>query len=71
MRGGMAERTPEDAIIPSMPLRLNELVVLMRCLKHALESERISEGDKTVVREIMRHINLFAGRQGGCWHKLE
>ncbi len=67
----MAEGTPEDAIIPSRPLRLNELVVLMRCLKDVLESERISEGDKTVVREIMRRINLFAGRQAGWWDKLE
>jgi hypothetical protein len=67
----MAERTPEDAIIPSMPLRLNELVVLMRCLNEALELERISEGDKTVIREIMRRINLFAERQGGWWDKLE
>ena len=71
MRGGMAERTPEDAIIPSMLLRLNELVVLMRCLKDALESEHMSEGDKPVVREIMRRINLFAERQGGWWDKLE
>jgi len=54
-----------------MPLRLNELVVLMHCLKDALESERISEGDKTVVREIMSRINLFAERQGGWWDKLE
>ena len=67
----MAERTPEDAIIPSMPLRLNELVVLMRCLKDVVESERISERDKTVVREIMRRINLFAERQGGWWDRLE
>jgi len=67
----MAERTPEEAIIPSMPVRLNELLVLMRCLKAALESESISEGDKTVVREIMRRINLFAERQGAWWDKLE
>jgi hypothetical protein len=72
MRGGMAERTPEDAIIPSMPLRLNELVVLMmRCVKDALESEHMSEGDKPLVREIMRRINLFAERQGGWWDNLE
>ena len=63
MRGCMAERTPEDAIIPSMLLHLNELVVLMHCLNEALESERISESDKTVVRQIMRRINLFAERQ--------
>jgi len=71
MRGCMAERTPKDAIIPSMPLRLNELVVLMRCLKDALESERITEGDKTLVGEITRRINLFAERQGGWWDKSE
>jgi hypothetical protein len=67
----MAERTPEDAIIPSVPLRLNELLVLMHCLKDALESGRRSEGDKAVVREIMRRINLFAERQGAWWDKLE
>jgi hypothetical protein len=67
----MEERRPEDAIIPSMPLRSSELVLLMRCLKDALESERIIEGDKAVVREIMRRINLFAERQGGWWDKLE
>jgi hypothetical protein len=67
----MPERAPENAIIPSMPMRLNELVVLMRCLKDTLESERISESDKTVVQEIMRRINLFAERQGGWWDKLE
>jgi hypothetical protein len=43
----------------------------MRCLKDALESEQMSEGDKTVVREILRRINLFAERQGGWWDKLE
>ena len=67
----MAERAPENALIPSMPMRLNELVVLMRCLKDALESERMSEGDKTVVQEIMLRINLFAERQGAWWDKLE
>ena len=66
----MAERAPKDAKT-SMPLRLNELVVLMHCLKDALESGRISEGDKTVVREIMHRVNLFAERQGGWWDKLE
>jgi hypothetical protein len=66
----MAERAPED-VIPSMPLRLNELAVLMRCLKSALESKRITEGDKTVVREIMRRINLFSERQGAFWDKLQ
>lgn len=70
MRGCMEERAPED-VIPSMPLRLNELAVLMRCLKSALESERITEGDKTVVREIMRRINLFSERQGAFWDKLQ
>jgi hypothetical protein len=67
----MAEPTPEDEIITSMPLRLNELPILMHCLKGALESERISDGNKTVVREIMRRINLFAERQGAFWDKLE
>ena len=67
----MTERKPEDVIIPPMPMRLNELVVLMRCLENAFESERTTESDKMVVREIMRRINLFAERQGGWWDKLE
>ena len=71
MRGRMTERKPEDVVIPPMPMRLNELVVLMRCLENARESERTNENDKTVVREIMRRINLFAERQDGWWDKLE
>jgi len=54
-----------------MPMRLNKLVVLMRCVENAFESERTSESDKTLVREIMRRINLFAERQDGWWDKLE
>jgi len=69
-RGRMAERKPEDAVI-RMPMRVNELVVLMRCLKNALQSERTSESDKTVVREMMHRINRFAERQGARWDKLE
>lgn len=67
----MSEGAPENVIIPPMPMRLNELAILMRCLKDALESKRINEGDKTVVHEIMRRINLFAERQGAWWDKLE
>ena len=54
-----------------MPMRINELVVLMRCLKNARDSEHTSETDRTVVQEIMRRINLFAERQGAWWDKLE
>jgi len=67
----MAERKPEGVIFPPMPMRLNKLVVLMRCVENAFESERTSESDKTLVREIMRRINLFAERQDGWWDKLE
>ena len=67
----MGDRRPDDATIPPMPVRPNELVVLMRCLKTAFESGHISENDKTVVGEIMRRINRFAERQGGWWDKLE
>jgi hypothetical protein len=66
----MAERKPDDAVI-RMPMRLTELVVLMRCLKNESQSERTSESDKTVVREIMRRFNRFAERQGAWWDKLE
>ena len=65
----MPERMPEDEIT-SMPIRLNELVVLMRCLKNGFESERICETDKEVVRRLMHRIDLFAERQGAWWDKI-
>lgn len=34
-----------------MPMRLNELVVLMRCLENAFESEHTSESEETVVEK--------------------
>ena len=46
----MTERKPEEVIIP--PVRLNELVVLMRCLEHEFESERTTASDKAPVKSM-------------------
>ena len=67
----MAARKSGEGDVTRMPMRINELVVLMRCLKNARDSEHTSETDRTVVQEIMRRINLFAERQGAWWDKLE
>jgi hypothetical protein len=61
----------EDTVIPSMPLRLHELLVLMRSLKIGLESECINAGDKEIVRKLMTRIDRFAERQGAYWDKLD
>ena len=61
----------EDTVIPSMPLRLHELLVLMRSLKIGLESESINAGDKEIVRKLMTRIDRFAERQGAYWDKLD
>jgi hypothetical protein len=60
----------EDPIIPSMPLRLHELEVLMRSLKVGLESDRINTEDKEIVRKLMVRIDRFAERHGAYWDKL-
>ena len=61
----------EDPVISSMPLRLNELRVVMHSLKIALESDLTNPGDKEIVRKLMARIDRFAERQGGYWDKLE
>ena len=63
--------TPEEEIIPPMPLRLSELTVLMRCLMSALKSEGLSDKEKDVARQLAQRIDRFAERQGGWWDKLK
>ncbi len=62
--------TPEEEIIPPMPLRLSELTVLMRCLMTALKSEGLSNKDKDVARQLAQRIDRFAERQGTSWDKI-
>ena len=61
----------EDPVIPPMPLRLQELRVLMYCLKLGVDSERTNTEDKEVVRKLMTRIDRFAERQGAYWEKLD
>jgi hypothetical protein len=53
----------------SMPLRRSELVMLMRWLVIAFESERTNASDKEVITELRDRINRFAERQGAWWDK--
>jgi len=62
--------TPEEEIIPPMPLRLSELRVLMRCLMTALKSEGLSDKEKGVARQLAQRIDRFAERQGASWDKI-
>jgi hypothetical protein len=62
--------TPEEEIIPPMPLRLSELTVLMRCLKSAPKSEGLSDKEKDVARQLAQRIDRFAERQGAWWDKI-
>jgi hypothetical protein len=52
-----------------MPLTSMELLVLMRCLVLATESEHVKETDKEVVRRLRGRINRYAERQGAYWDK--
>ena len=51
----------------AMPLRITELPALMRCLKAALEMEKINAADKEILRKMCDRINRFAERQGAWW----
>ena len=59
----------EDVV--AMPLSLDELLVLMRSLTTALESERTNtaDKDKEVISRIKCRIGRFAERQGAFWDK--
>jgi hypothetical protein len=52
-----------------MPLTSMELLVLMRCLVLATESEQVKETDKEVVRRLRGRINRYAERHGAYWDK--
>ena len=52
-----------------MPLTSNELLVLQRCLRVALNSEETKEADKSVIRRMEVRIVRYAERQGAWWDK--
>lgn len=52
-----------------MPLTSMELIVLMRCLVLATESEQVKETDKEVAHRLRGRINRYAERQGAYWDK--
>jgi hypothetical protein len=61
----------EDPVIPPMPLRFQELRVLIHSLKLGLDSEDVDIEDKEVARRLMARIDRFAERQGAYWDKVD
>jgi hypothetical protein len=57
---------PETDII-RLPLTHHELLVLMRCLVIASESDRIEDADKQKVGDIKDRVVRFSERQGAWW----
>lgn len=57
---------PEKDII-KLPLTPEELLVVMRCLVIASESERIDDADRERAGNIRGRIARFAERQGAWW----
>jgi hypothetical protein len=56
----------EDEIV-QMPLKLTELMVLMRSLKTAQESGQTKTADNEVITKLIGRIARFADRQGAYW----
>jgi hypothetical protein len=59
------ERAENDVV--ALPLTHQELLVVMRCLGIACETERIDAADKQTIRSIRERIAGFAERQGAWW----
>jgi hypothetical protein len=59
--------TREDDAIPPMPLRLHELLVVIRALQLAAKSEEVDEKDREIINRIAHRINRFSERQGASW----
>jgi hypothetical protein len=66
-RGEMEKPSEHQEL--SMPLTSNELLVLQRCLRVALNSEETNEADKSVIRRMEVRIVRYAERQGAWWDK--
>jgi hypothetical protein len=63
---GDMEKQSEHQALP-MPLATNELLVLQRCLRVALNSDETNEADKSVIRRMEDRIVRYAERQGAWW----
>lgn len=65
MRANPNEQPEEDII--TLPLTPEELLVVMRCMVIACESERVNDADRKTAGNIKDRIARFAERQGAGW----
>ena len=65
IRNKQDEKTEKDLV--TLPLTHQELLVVMRCLGVAGESERTDPADKDTIVSIRQGIARFAERQGAWW----
>ena len=65
MRDNQNERAEKDVV--ALPLTHQELLLVMRCLCDASESERTDTADKQTIGFIRERIARFAERQGAWW----
>ena len=65
MRENPKQQPNKDII--SLPLTREELLVVMRCLVIASESERIDDADRERAGDIKGRIVRFSERQGAWW----
>jgi hypothetical protein len=64
-RGKQAAQ-PESEFF-ALPLRLEEMVVLLKCVSTACESEHTSVGDKQLLSTIVDRVVRWTERQGAWW----
>jgi hypothetical protein len=65
MRDDQNERAERDVV--ALPLTHQELLVVIRCLDIASESERTDAADTRTIGFIRERIARFAERQGAWW----
>jgi hypothetical protein len=65
---GREMEIPDNQEMP-MPLTSKELIVIMRCLKAALNWNRLTEEEKEIIRKMTVRIGRYAERQGAYWDK--
>ena len=51
----------------ALPLKLEEMVVLLKCLSMACKSEHTSVGDKQLLSAIIDRVVRWTERQGAWW----
>jgi hypothetical protein len=64
-RDDQNERAEEDVV--ALPLTLQEVAAVTRCLRIACESERTHAGNRQTFGLIKERIVRFAERQGAWW----